>query len=241
MASTEKNIILVIEDDAHIAEGLKLNLSLQGYEVVSAADGPSGLQKWKQIRPDLIVLDIMLPGIDGLSVLKAIRLEDDRLPVLILSAKAASDDVVRGLSYGVDDYLAKPFNLEEFLLRVERLLKRAGWNRHANAPQTPTRTNFKFGGNTIDFEKNIAHCRQGQITLTEQEAKLLKLFIANRGKPLSRDALLEIGWGYTRNITTRTVDNFIVRLRKYFEENPKDPVYFISIRSIGYMFDPGPP
>ncbi len=241
MVSREKEIILVIEDDAHIAEGLELNLSLQGYEVVSAVDGPSGLQKWKEIRPDLIVLDIMLPGIDGLSILKAIRLEDERLPVLILSAKAASDDIVRGLSCGVDDYLAKPFNLEEFLLRVERLIKRAGWNMHANPPQTSTGAIFKFGGNTIDFEKNIANCRQGQITLTEQEGKLLKLFIANRGKPLSRDALLEIGWGYTRNITSRTVDNFIVRLRKYFEENPKDPIHFKSIRSIGYMFDPGPP
>lgn len=240
MESKEKKIILVIEDDAHIAEGLKLNLSLQGYEVASAADGPSGLQKWKEIRPNLIVLDIMLPGIDGLSILQAIRLEDERLPVLILSAKAASDDIVRGLSCGVDDYLAKPFNLEEFLLRVERLLKRAEWTRDANRMHASTAAIYTFGGNTIDLEKNIAHCRQGQITLTGQEVKLLKLFIANRGKPLSRDVLLEIGWGYTRNTTSRTVDNFIVRLRKYFEENPKDPKHFISLRSIGYVFEPEP-
>ena len=240
MASNEKKIILVIEDDAHIAEGLKLNLSLQGYEVVSAADGPTGLQKWKEIRPDLIVLDIMLPGIDGLSILQAIRLEDDKLPVLILSAKAASGDIIKGLACGVDDYLAKPFNLEEFLLRVERLLKRAGWSQNANQPNSSTETVYSFGTNTIDFEKSIASCQQGQITLTEQEAKLLKLFIANSGKPLSRDNLLEIGWGYTRNITSRTVDNFIVRLRKYFEENPKDPKYFKSMRSIGYVFDPDP-
>lgn len=241
MTSHPKKIILVIEDDAHIAEGLMLNLSLQGYEVVSAADGPSGLQMWKEIRPDLIVLDIMLPGIDGLSVLQAIRLENERLPVLILSAKAASGDIIKGLACGVDDYLAKPFNLEEFLLRVERLIKRAGWTQSANQPNTSTDAIYSFGTNTIDFEKNTAFCQQGQITLTEQEVKLLKLFIANRGKPLSRDALLEIGWGYTRNITSRTVDNFIVRLRKYFEENPKNPKYFKSMRSIGYVFDPDPP
>ena len=241
MAAKKKITILVIEDDAHIAEGLQLNLSLQGYEVVRAADGPSGLQKWKENRPDLIVLDIMLPGIDGLSILQSIRLEDERLPVLILSAKAASDDIVKGLSCGVDDYLAKPFNLEEFLLRVERLIKRAGWTRDANQPNMSNEVVYSFGTNTIDFEKNIALCRQGRIVLTEQEVRLLKLFIANYGKPLSRDTLLEIGWGYTRSVTSRTVDNFIVRLRKYFEQNPKKPKYFISLRSIGYMFDPDPP
>ncbi|MGA8239118.1 MAG: response regulator, partial [Desulfobacterales bacterium] len=112
MIENDKKCILVIEDDVHITEGLKLNLSLQGYRVVSAGDGPSGLQKWKEVRPDLIVLDIMLPVIDGLSVLRAIRLEDERLPILILSAKAASDDIIKGLSWGVDDYLTKPFNLE---------------------------------------------------------------------------------------------------------------------------------
>lgn len=241
METQNKQIILIIEDDAHIAEGLSLNLSLQGYEVVSAADGPTGLQKWREIRPDLIVLDIMLPGIDGLSILQAIRLEDERLPVLILSAKAASDDIVKGLSCGVDDYLAKPFNLEEFLLRVARLIKRAGWTRNDNQPNTSIESTYTFGANTIDFEKNIALCRQGQIILTEQEVKLLKLFIANQRKPLSRDALLEIGWGYTRSVTSRTVDNFIVRLRKYFEENPRNPKHFISMRSVGYMFEPDPP
>ena len=241
MNANDKKCILVIEDDAHIAEGLKLNLSLQGYRVASAGDGPSGLQKWKEVRPDLIVLDIMLPVIDGLSVLRAIRLEDERLPILILSAKAASDDIIKGLSWGVDDYLTKPFNLEELLLRVDRLIKRAAWNRGNAQPGATTDTVYRFGGNTIDFETSTATCRQGSITLTEQETKLLKLFIANRGKPLSRAILLEIGWGYTRNITSRTVDNFIVRLRRYFEENPREPRYFKSLRSVGYVFDPDPP
>ncbi len=235
-----KKRILIIEDDAHIAEGLKLNLTLQGYAVTCAGDGPDGLQQWKKLRPDLIVLDIMLPGIDGLTVLQAIRLEDDRLPILILSAKSASDDIVKGLSYGVDDYMPKPFNLEEFLLRVERLLKRAEWGREADAVETVTLRRFTFGGNTIDFETGTAECRQGRIVLTEQELRLLRLFVANRGKPLSRAKLLEVGWGYSRRITSRTVDNFIVRLRRYFEDNPKQPVYFRSIRSVGYVFDPEP-
>jgi two-component system alkaline phosphatase synthesis response regulator PhoP len=234
-----KKRILLIEDETHIAEGLKLNLSLQGYKVRIALNGVSGLQNWKEWQPDLIVLDIMLPGIDGLSVLRNIRLEDDRIPILILSAKGAPEDKVKGLTYGVDDYLAKPFNLEEFLLRVDRLLKRVSWNhgdpnraRLFSLPRT-----YTFGGNQIDFDTGIALCKQGTINLTEQEVKLLKLFITNRGKPLSRNKLLEIGWGYTRKTTTRTVDNFVVRLRKYFEDNPQKPRYFKSLRSVGYVFD----
>jgi two-component system alkaline phosphatase synthesis response regulator PhoP len=237
MAITEKKRILIIEDDDHIAEGLKLNLTLQGYDVVLAPDGIQGLEQWKHGRPDLIVLDIMLPGIDGLSVLRSIRLEDERLPILVLSAKSASDDRIRGLSYGVDDYLCKPFNLEEFLLRIERLLKRAGWSKHGGMVTHSELAQFDFGGNHIDFITKSARCRQGRITLTDQETKLLKLFITNRGVPLSRAKLLEIGWGYTRKISTRTVDNFIVRLRRYFEEDPKNPNYFKSLRSVGYIFD----
>jgi two-component system alkaline phosphatase synthesis response regulator PhoP len=238
MQDSGKKRILIIEDDSHIAEGLKLNLSLQGYEVDIAPDGVSGLQKWKTGQPHLIILDIMLPGIDGFSILRSIRLLDERLPILILSAKGSSEDRVKGLSYGVDDYLAKPFNLEEFLLRVERLLARVSWAagmgdlESAVLPRT-----YAFGGNRIDFGSSTADCRAGRITLTEQEVKLLKLFIANRGKPLTRKQLLEIGWGYTGVIATRTVDNFIVRLRKYFEDDPRQPVYFRSLRSVGYIFD----
>jgi DNA-binding response OmpR family regulator len=233
--------ILVVEDDAHIAEGLKLNLSLHGYEVSVAENGVSGLRRWRELKPDLIVLDIMLPGIDGLSVLQSVRLEDERVPILILSAKAEPDDKIKGLSCGVDDYLSKPFNLEEFLLRVERLLVRASWSIHEEKINVKLDGSgdkkYSFGDNTIDFEKSVALCRAGQIVLTEQEMKLLKLFIANRGKTLSRKKLLEIGWGYTGITTTRTVDNFIVRFRKYFEVDPKKPRYFKSLRLIGYLFD----
>ena len=231
--------ILIIEDDAHIAEGLELNLRLKGYTVAIAADGAEGLRQWKELGPDLIVLDIMLPGIDGLSVLRSIRLEDERLPVLILSARGDIDDKIEGLSYGVDDYLAKPFNLDELLLRVDRLLLRGRWSAGREVVSKEVPDAFDFGGNRIDFTTATALCANGRtIRLTGQETKLLKLFVANRGKPLSRDKLLEIGWGYTGRTTTRTVDNFIVRIRKYFETNPKKPVYFKSLRAIGYVFDP---
>jgi DNA-binding response OmpR family regulator len=232
-----KKCILIIEDDRHIAEGIQLNLTLQGYEVVVAHDGVAGLNQWKAIGPDLVILDIMLPGIDGLSILQSIRLEDERLPILILSAKGDPDDRIKGLAFGVDDYLAKPFNLEELLLRVERLLKRGGWNQENHVLAPPSFDTYRFGDNHIDFKTNTASGRQGDISLTEQESKVLKLFITNRGKPLSRDKLLQIGWGYTRKTTTRTVDNFIVRFRKYFEPDPRNPIYFKSLRSIGYLFD----
>jgi DNA-binding response OmpR family regulator len=240
MKPIEKKRVLVIEDDHHIAEGLNLNLSLQGYEVGIAPNGVAGIQMWREWRPDLIVLDIMLPGIDGLSILRNIRLEDEKIPILILSAKVETDYKVKGLAYGVDDYLTKPFSLEEFLLRVDRLLKRASWSNSSKTISNALSENetnvFSFGGNKIDFNTMIAFCKTGEVRLTEQEAKLLKLFLMNPGTPLSRDKLLQIGWGYTKGTTTRTVDNFIVRFRKYFEDNPKKPSYFISIRSIGYVF-----
>ena len=226
-----KKRILIIEDDRHIAEGIQLNLTLQGYEVAIASDGVAGLNKWKEIGPDLVILDIMLPGIDGLSILQSIRLEDERLPILILSAKGDPDDRIKGLAFGVDDYLAKPFNLEELLLRVKRLLKRVDWNQENGGPVLPSFDTYHFGDNRIDFKTNAARCHQGEISLTEQESKVLKLFIANRGKPLSRDQLLQIGWGYTRKTSTRTVDNFIVRFRKYFEPDPRNPIYCLLYTS----------
>jgi len=244
MNNKVKKRILVVEDESHIAEGLKLNLSLQGYDVMIAENGGAGLKIWKSWRPDLVVLDIMLPGIDGLSVLRSIRLEDERIPILILSAKAATDYKIKGLSYGVDDYLTKPFSLEEFLLRVDRLLKRLAWYEDGITGTAgelgPDENVHTFGGNRIDFNTLVAIGPQGEIQLTEQEAKLLKLFVTNPGKPLSRQKLLEIGWGYTRGTTTRTLDNFIVRFRKYFEKNPKKPVHFKSLRSIGYVFHSDP-
>ncbi len=241
MEKSEGKRILVIEDESHIAEGLKLNLSFQGHTVRIALDGLTGLEEWRSWQPDLVVLDLMLPGIDGVSVLRSIRLEDERIPILVLSAKGAPDDKVECFSHGVDDYLQKPFNLDEFLLRVERMLTRVSWSKQQGNNDenniSVSIPSYTFGKNHIDFETSMAYCKSGEVNLTEQEIKLLKLFIANRGKALSRDKLLEIGWGYSRKTETRTIDNFIVRFRKYFEEHPKRPVFFKSLRSVGYMFD----
>ena len=241
MIFSNKKHILVIEDEAHIAEGLKLNLELKGYEVRIASNGFSGLRLWNSWPPDLIVLDIMLPGIDGLSLLRSIRSEDEQVPILILSAKGDSEDKIKGFSFGVDDYLTKPFNLEEFILRVERLLIRTqraerGDKQSGTDPMAAEPT-YTFGGNCIDFGSRTARGQHGKIRLTGQEVKILKLFFENRGEPVSRQKLLEIGWGYPREMKTRTVDNFIVRFRKYFEKNPRKPVFFKSLRSIGYIFD----
>lgn len=243
MEAVEKKRILVIEDEIHIADGIRLNLSIQGYDVQIAPDGINGLDKWRSWKPDLIILDIMLPMIDGFSILKTIRKEDERIPILILSARGDTKDKVRGLKYGVDDYLAKPFDLEEFLLRVERLLTKTAWYENNNKEgqhKSPIFDGeaYRFGENHIDFITSKARCVVGEIVLTEQEIILLKLFIANKGKTLSRKMLLSAGWGYSRHTSTRTVDNFIVRFRKYFEIRPKKPVHFISRRSVGYIFEP---
>ena len=238
-AKTQKRI-LIIEDDRHIAEGIELNLDLQGYDVKVAVTGTEGLEAWKQWCPQLIVLDLMLPGIDGMKILKSIRLEDKRLPILILSAKVETADRIEGFVDGADDYMTKPFSLEEFLLRVKRLLTRDQWQRETDEATIMTMTEqslYTFGKNTIDFTTGQAQGIRETIQLTEQEIKLLKLFIINKGKPLSRSKLLEIGWGYTKGTSTRTIDNYIVRFRKYFEEDPKKPKYFTSRRSLGYLFN----
>jgi DNA-binding response OmpR family regulator len=254
MEAIETKRILVIEDEKHIADGIRLNLSIQGYQVKIAPDGLDGLEQWRSWKPDLIILDIMLPMIDGFSILKTIRRSDEKIPVLILSARGDTKDKVKGLRYGVDDYLSKPFDLEEFLLRVERLIKKKTWYDEEKKDRNPEYNlkvarnlaitskmfggdHYDFGDNHIDFVTFKARCAVGEIILTDQEIVLLKLFIANKGKPLSREMLLTTGWGYSRDTSTRTVDNFIVRFRKYFEKNPKKPIYFISRRSVGYVFD----
>ena len=182
----------------------------------------------------------MMPEVDGYEVLKTIRQEDQKLPILILSAKDQARDKIEALRGGVDDYLSKPFNLDEFLLRVERLLTRSNWNKSGTKSilegEGHELESFTFGENTIDFIKSKAQTSSGEINLTAQELKLLALFIANPEIPLSRSKLLEAGWGYSQDTSTRTVDNFIVRFRKYFEKDPKEPVHFKSMRSVGYVF-----
>ncbi|WP_372653714.1 response regulator transcription factor [Halobacteriovorax sp.] len=237
-----KKKILIVEDEKHIAEGLKLNLTLQGYDVKHAENGIVGLQRWREWGPDLILLDIMMPGLDGISVLEEIRKDDQRLPILILSAKDATRDKVKALSKGVDDYLAKPFDLDELLLRVDRLLIRSNWSDAEVSSSQEVETfegdSYSFSTTEINFVKLQATTNGKIIQLTEQEVKLLQVFISNKGVPLSRKELLESAWGYDGETSTRTVDNFIVRFRKYFEEDPKNPVIFKSLRSVGYIFEP---
>jgi len=237
--SDQQKRILIIEDEKHIAEGIKLNLDMKGYEVCIAYNGNEGVSLWKEWHPDLIVLDIMMPGLDGYQVLQTIRLDDEKLPVLILSAKSEVSDKIKGLTFGVDDYMTKPFNLEEFLLRIDRLIKRNDWipkPLQSSLTETNEDQIVEFGNNSVDLNTATATCQLGIIQLTEQEIKLLKLFFINKGKPLARKDLLQIGWGYAKGATSRTVDNFMVRIRKYFEVNPKKPVFFKSRRSVGYIF-----
>ena len=231
-----KKKILVVDDEPHIAEGVKLNLELQGHNVEVAENGIKGIELWKSWKPDLIVLDLMMPGVDGYSVLDRIREEDERLPILVLSAKDAARDKVKCLAGGVDDYLSKPFNLDEFLLRVDRLLTRANWSAQSGIVSNFEEI-FTFGPNSINFVTNKASRLGEEFQLTAQEVKIIKIFIKNVGTPLSRTDLLKEGWGYSEDVSSRTVDNFIVRLRKYFEEDPKNPVYFKSLRSVGYVFN----
>ena len=226
--------ILVIEDERHIAEGLKINLELAGYDVTVAVNGKVGIQKWEEVRPQLILLDIMMPELDGHGVLERVRRKDSKIPILILSAKNASVDKVKAFHGGVDDYLGKPFSVEELLLRVERLLLRASWNKEENGVSEL----YEFGPHRIDFSLFKATTPDGMIDLTEQEAKILRFFFTHPHKALTRAELLEEGWGYAEDINTRTLDNFMVRFRKYFESDPKKPKYFCSVRGVGYIFDP---
>jgi two-component system alkaline phosphatase synthesis response regulator PhoP len=222
--------ILLIEDEEHIAKGIRINLELAGHEVTVCDRGDDGLEFWKCNKVDLLILDLMLPGMNGEKILKNIREVDQKFPILILSAKDAVKSKVDCFALGTDDYLAKPFSLDEFLMRVERLLERASWSSSAATEK------YEFGDNWINFKNLMALGAEGnEIKLTEQESKLLKYFIDNEGEAVSRKDILKL-LGYNEETSTRTIDNFIVRFRKYFETNPKEPQHFISMRSIGYLF-----
>lgn len=229
--------VLIIDDEIHIAEGIKLNLELSGHEVHIKENGLLGVKEWKQWNPDIIILDLMMPIMDGYMTLEKIREEDKKIPILVLSAKDAVKDKVKCLSRGVDDYLSKPFSLEEFLLRIDRLLLRSSWGLEEASVVRNIPDEIIFGKNRVNFKLNKAFKNDEEINLTLQEINLLEVFVQNIGLPLSRSELLQQGWGYSQETSTRTVDNFIVRFRKYFEEDPKNPVYFKSVRSIGYVFN----
>ncbi len=230
---TKSPSILIVEDEENLQDALKLNLELEGYEISTASDGAEALKKVHDEYFDLIILDIMLPEIDGISVCETIRLKDTQVPILMLSARSSSADRVLGLKKGADDYLTKPFNLEELLLRIQKLISK---NQKLQDKSTVEDT-FSFGGNTIDFNAQEAFNAKGEaIPLSLKESMLLKLLIANKNEVVSREKILQAVWGYQVFPTTRTIDNFILNFRKYFEEDSREPRYFHSVRGVGYKF-----
>ena len=229
----QKHSILLVEDEEHLHEALKLNLEMEGYEVDSAYDGGEALKKIQSAHYDLLILDIMLPSLDGFSITEHMRLNNNQTPILILSAKNTSANRVQGLKLGADDYLTKPFNLEELLLRVSKLIQKQVQQVHA-APQIDQ---YQFKGHTIDFNASEVILASGQkITLTKRESLLLKLLIEHKQMVVTREKILQLVWGYQVFPNTRTIDNFILNFRKYFEIDPKHPKHFISMRGVGYKF-----
>ncbi|MBV9696082.1 MAG: response regulator transcription factor [Gammaproteobacteria bacterium] len=227
--------VLVVEDDPHLAAGVMENLRAEGYVVASAADGEQALAWLAAHACELIVLDVMLPGLDGFAVCRRLRAEGNNTPVLFLTARGDPADRVRGLESGGDDYLAKPFHLQEFLLRVRAIMRRWDWYRSASA--TEATAVLRFGGNEVDFRAFRARSWNGEAhELTEKEAMILKVLAEQGGQIVSREDLLEKVWGYDVFPSTRTVDNFILRLRKRFERDPASPRHFLTVWGVGYRF-----
>jgi two-component system alkaline phosphatase synthesis response regulator PhoP len=234
MFDNRSHTLLLVEDEPSLHESLKMNLNMEGYDVVSAFTGVEALNKLDQEYFDLVVLDLMLPEIDGMSVLETMRIRKISSPVLILSARASADDRISGLRKGADDYLVKPFALEELLLRVEKLLTKTP--RTGNSQEGDV---VQFGGHTINFKSNEAVLRSGQKReLSKKEAMLMKLLIERAGEVVTREQMLKTVWGYNIFPTTRTIDNFMLNLRKYFEEDSRNPQHLHSVRGIGYKFTP---
>jgi len=230
---TNKNHrILLVEDEEKIHQVVKLNLEMEGYEVVGAKTGDKGLKCAQEQRFDLLLLDIMLPKISGLQICEHVRLKNREIPIIFISAKDSPSDRIKGLKIGADDYLVKPFSLEELLLRVENHIKRT------KPEEKESLHSYEFNGNKIDFKSFKATGKKGEISLTQKEALLLRLLIDKSGEVLSRKQILQSVWGYDVFPATRTIDNFILSFRKNFESDPKNPVHFLSIRGVGYKFLP---
>src|SRR5687767_14343499 len=228
-----KRSILLVEDEENLHETLKMNLELEGYEVTSAMDGAAALKALQNEYFDLIILDVMLPEVDGISITETVRISNNEVPILILSARSSSADRVLGLKKGADDYLTKPFNLEESLLRVDKLINK---NKKLQDKSSIGDT-YNFGGNTIDFKAQEATRSTGErIQLSKKETMLLKLLIENKNEVVPREKILQSVWGYNVYPTTRTIDNFILSFRKYFEEDSRNPKYFHSVRGVGYKY-----
>ncbi len=224
--------ILLVEDEESLAIGLEYNLSCEGYAVTRAGDGRQALKIFKEQSFDLIILDIMLPYFDGFEVAKKIRAKSPQIPILMLTARTAMKDRLQGLEAGADDYLTKPFHLKELLLRVRGMLRRKQWYQEFSR-EDPV---YRFGKNEVNFEDLSCNNGKRKFQLTPYEAMVLKYLIHHKGKIVSRSELLEKVWNVSSEVETRTVDNFVVRLRKYFEPVPAHPIYIKSIRGAGYIF-----
>lgn len=226
--------ILLVEDEEHLQHALKLNLEMEQYAVFVAGDGNSAVKAFREQKFNLVILDVMLPEMDGYMVCEHIRLHDADVPVLFLSAKNTTADRINGLRKGADDYLTKPFDLEELILRVKKLIEKREKLSKSDSNKVPTE--FVFGSNKINFESYEAYGVKGKVELTKKEILLMKLLIENTNQVVSREHILKVVWDYTVIPNTRTIDNFILALRKYFEKDPKNPQFIQSVRGVGYKF-----
>ena len=227
--------LLIVEDEQHLADGLQFNLEAEGYDVVIAPDGETGLEQLRNNRQgfDAVILDCMLPGIDGFAVASELRHTGVFVPILMLTARGRPEDVLRGFEAGADDYLPKPFELSILLARLNGLLRRREWM--SRAMPKPEHV-FTFAGRTIDFEALELRTSDAVIRLTTMEGQLLRYLIQNAGKPVSRQSMLSDVWGLREDTDTRAIDNFIVRLRRYIEDDPSNPRHLLTVRGVGYRF-----
>ena len=245
---SESGRILVVEDEAHLAEGLLFNLRAEGYTTELAKDGENALEVAESKPIDAIILDIMLPGIDGFAVAAALRARQNYVPILMLTARGRPEDILQGFDAGADDYLAKPFDLSVLLARLKGLLRRLAWHRTAASAASPpivepslsedTPSRFTFAGRTIDFESLELTGPHKTVRLTLMECDLLRYLVQNQGRIVSRKELLEQVWRVHEDTDTRAIDNFMVRLRRYIEEKPATPVFLETVRGVGYRFLP---
>lgn len=227
--------ILIVEDEEHLADGLRFNLEAEGYEAEIASDGETALEALSGSTFDAVVLDVMLPGIDGFSVARSMRGRADFTPVLMLTARGRPEDVLKGFEAGTDDYLPKPFDLNIFLARLKGLLRRQQWTQK-QAAATERAETVAINGRKIDFENLELVGPDGTTHLTLMEMKLLRFLIENEGRTVSRKSILEDVWNLQEDTDTRAIDNFIVRLRKYLEDDPANPQIVRTVRGVGYRF-----
>lgn len=232
--------ILIVEDEAHLAQGLQFNLQAEGHEVSVAADGESALTALKDDHFDAVLLDVMLPGRNGFEVATSLRAEGNYIPVLMLTARGRPEDVVRGFAAGADDYLPKPFELSVLLARLHALLRRMSWPRREARSEPEEMAEFIFDGRRVDFDALELHAPDRTVRLTLMEADLLRHLVRNRDRIVSRRELLEQVWHVREDTDTRAIDNFIVRLRRYIEDDPAQPRYLQTVRGVGYRFLPNP-